>query len=85
MSDEELLTAAREYCDPETGEVIKRIPEALMRKLRDANLARGIRGKRSTKTDTSATWFVFLDAAIRDARLLEWRESNKRRKQIRPT
>ena len=83
MSDQELLAAAREYCDPETGEVVRRIPEPLMRKLRDAKLARGIRGKRSSKTDTNATWFVFLNAAIRDTRLQEWRKENKRRKQIR--
>ena len=41
-----LLDEARRYCDQKTGEVVQRIPEELMDKLRAAKLARGIPGSR---------------------------------------
>ena len=61
-----LLEAAQEYCNPKTGEVLERIPDELMTQLRAAMLARGIRGKPSQRTGTSATWFVFLNSEIKD-------------------
>lgn len=81
MSDSQLLTKAKPYCNPDTGEVVKRIPEPLMQQLRKAKLARGIRGRKSEETQTHATWFVFLTEEIRDARLSEWREANRRKRQ----
>ena len=63
---QDLLEAAQEYCDPKTGEVLERIPDELMKKLRAAMLARGIPGKPSQRTGSSATWFVFLNSEIRD-------------------
>ena len=80
MSESQLLSQARRYCDPATGEVIERIPEALMRQLREANLARGIPGRRNEATKSYATWFVFLTDDIREQRLNEWRTINKQRK-----
>ncbi len=63
---QDLLEAAQEYCDPKTGEVLQRIPDELMKQLRVAMLARGIPGKPSQRTGSSATWFVFLNGEIRD-------------------
>lgn len=83
MSDSKLLSQARSYCDPETGEVVKRIPDRLMRQLRDANLARGVPGRHSEATKSHATWFVFLNDNVRDLRLKEWRAANKQRKRSR--
>ena len=68
-----LLEAAREYCDPKTGEVLERIPDELMKQLRAAMLARGIPGKPSQRTGSNATWFVFLNSEIRDRVLALWR------------
>ena len=70
---QDLLEAAREYCDPKTGEVLERIPDELMEQLRAAMLARGIPGKPSKRTGTSATWFVFLNSEIKDRVLALWR------------
>ncbi len=63
---EQLLNEARPFCDPATGEVVKRIPEELMQRLRAAKLARGIRNKPGRRTNSQATWFVFLSEEIRD-------------------
>ena len=74
MTEQQLLIeAAREYCDPKTGEVLERIPDDLMKQLRAAMLARGIPGKPSKRTGSSATWFVFLNSEIRDRVLALWR------------
>ena len=70
---QDLLEAAREYCDPKTGEVLERIPDELMKQLRAAMLARGIPGKPSQRTGSSATWFVFLNGEIKDRVLAMWR------------
>ena len=78
---QQLLDEARAFCEPTTGEVIKRIPEELMKKLRAAKLARGIPGKGSRHTDTYATWFVFLRSEIRDRVMAEWRQANAARRQ----
>jgi hypothetical protein len=83
MTEEELLDEARAFCDPETGEVIKRIPEELMQKLRAARLARGIPGRPSERTKSYATWFVFLNDEIRDRVLAEWRKVSTARKRRR--
>ena len=72
-----LLEAAREYCDPETGEVLERIPDELMAQLRAAMLARGIPGKPSQRTGSSATWFVFLNSEIKDRVLAMWRRPKR--------
>ena len=82
-SNEELLEQARPFCDFETGEVLKRLPEDLMQKLRAAKLARGIPGKSSDKTETFATWYVFFTTEIQDKILLEWRSANRMRKKSR--
>ena len=79
-----LLEEAREFCDPVTGEVINRIPDELMSRLRAAKLARGIHGVPSKHTVAGATWFVFLNAEIRDRVLAERRvqaASRRRRSQ----
>ena len=81
--DQNLVDEARRYCDPTTGEVVQRIPEELMKKLREAKLARGIPGKPSQRTESHATWFVFLDSEIRDRVLPEWRKANAARKRGR--
>ncbi len=70
---QDLLEAAREYCDPKTGEVLERIPDELMKQLRAAMLAREIPGKPSKRTGSSATWFVFLNSEIKDRVLAMWR------------
>ena len=75
-----LLEEAREFCDPVTGEVINRIPDELMRRLREAKLARGIHGVPSKRTVAGATWFVFLNAEIRDRVLSERRVEAASRK-----
>jgi len=75
-----LLEEVREFCDPATGEVIKRIPDELMRRLRDANLARGVHGVPSKHTVAGATWFVFFNAEIRDRVLSERRVQAASRK-----
>ena len=80
---EELLREARNFCDPTTGEVLQRIPGELMNKLRAAKLARGVPGRRSERTETCATWFVFLSDDIRAQVLVKWRESNRQRRQRR--
>ena len=74
---QELLDEARRFCDPATGEVVERIPEELMKELRTAMLARGIPGRPSQRTGSSATWFVFLDEEIRERVLAEWRKANE--------
>jgi hypothetical protein len=80
---QELLDEARRFCDPTTGEVVQRIPEELMKTLRQAHLARGIPGKRSQRTESHATWYVFLNSEIRDRVLAEWRKANAARKRGR--
>jgi hypothetical protein len=80
---QQLLDEARRFCDPTTGEVIERMPEELMRELRAAKLARGIPGKPSQRTESYATWFVFLNSEIRDRVLAEWRAANAARKRGR--
>ena len=77
---QQLLDEARAFCEPTTGEVIKRMPEELMKKLRAARLARGVPGKRSQRTETFATWFVFLTSEIRDRVTAEWRKANTARR-----
>ena len=76
-----LLDEARRFCDPATGEVVERIPEDLMKKLRNAKLARGIPGKPNPDTESQATWFVFFDAEIRARVLADVRRvrANQRR------
>lgn len=81
--DQKLLDEARRFCDPTTGEVLRRIPEELMNKLREAKLARGIPGKRSRRTETYATWFVFLNSEIGNRVLAEWRKAKAARKRAR--
>ncbi len=81
--DEQLLDEARPFCDSASGEVIERMPEELMKKLRAGKLARGIRGKPSRRTESHATWFVFLNSEIQDRVLLEWRKANATRKRSR--
>jgi len=80
---QELLDEAQRFCDPTTGEVVQRIPEELMKTLREAKLARGISGKPSQRTESDATWFVFLNSEIRDRVLAEWRKANAARKRGR--
>ena len=81
MSDNaQLLEQAQKFCDAETGEVIERIPEELMKELRQAKLARGVPGNRSKKTDSFATWYVFFTDEIRDRVMKEWRDANRSRK-----
>ncbi|MFV2069126.1 MAG: hypothetical protein ACC645_19335, partial [Pirellulales bacterium] len=80
---QQLLDTARQFCDPATGEVVERIPEDLMRKLRAAKLARGIPGTPSQRTESHATWFVFLNDEIRERVLSEWRKANAARKRNR--
>ena len=77
---EQLLDDARKFCEPTTGEVVECIPEELMMKLRAAELARGIPGKRSERTQSYATWFVFFNNEIRDRVLTEWRKAKTARK-----
>ena len=81
--DQQLLDEARHFCDATTGEVIERIPDVLMKKLRAAKLARGIPAKPSRRTESHATWFVFLTGEIRDRVLVEWRTANRARKRKR--
>ena len=76
---EQLLDEARKFCDPTTGEVVERIPEELMRKLRGAKLTRGIYGKPSKRTQSNATWFVFLSSDIAERVLAELRQANRTR------
>ena len=79
--DDELLDEARQYCDANTGEVLRRIPEELMQKLRKAKLARGIPGKASKHTDSYATWYVFLNSDIRADVMNAWRVACAAKKQ----
>ena len=72
---EQLLDEARSFCDPTTGEVLERIPEELMTRLRGVKLALGIPGKPSQRTQSEATWFVFLNSDIRDRVRAEWRKA----------
>ena len=51
-----------------------------MKKLRAAQLARGIPGRRNERTETYATWFVFLTDDIREQVLVKWREANRQRR-----
>ena len=86
MTDhEQLLEQAWRFCDPNTGEVLARLPDELMSKLRAAGLARGVPGKRNEQTETYATWFVFLSDGIRDRVMAEWREANRQAKRHRKT
>ena len=82
---DQLIDEAREFCEPSTGEVLRRIPEELMQKLRAAKLARGIPGKPNKNTGSYATWFVFLNSDIRDHVMGEWRRAqrslNRKRRQ----
>ena len=71
--DEQLLDEARPFCDAATGEVVERMPEELMQRLRAAKLARGIPGQAS-----QATWFVFLNSEIHDGVLVEYRKARMR-------
>ena len=80
---ERLLDEAQRFCDLDTGEVLERIPEELMSKLRAANLARGVPGKRNERTETYATWFVFLSKGIRERFLEQWREAKRQQKRYR--
>lgn len=77
---EQLLEEAGAFCHPTTGEVLQRIPEELMNRLRAAKLARGVPGRRSDRTDTHATWFVFLSDDIGEQVLAKWRDANRQRK-----
>ena len=82
-----LLNEVRTFCDSQTGEVLKRIPEELMQKLRLAKLAKGIPHKASKRTDSYATWFVFFNSDIRDDVMNEWREAQRalnRKRHTRP-
>lgn len=78
---EQLLEEARTFCDPTTGEVLQRIPEGLMNKLRAAKLTRGVPGRPNERTETYATWCVFLNDEIRDQVMARWREANRLRRQ----
>ena len=80
---QQLLDEARQFCDPTTGEVVERIPEDLMKQLRAAKLARGIPGTPSQRTESYATWFVFLNDEIRERVMAEWRKGNAARKRRR--
>ena len=73
--DEQLLDEARPFCDSASGEVVERIPEELMQRLRAAKLAKGIPGKASRRSNSQATWFVFLNSEIRDGVLIECRKA----------
>jgi hypothetical protein len=73
---ERLLNEARKFCDPVSGEVVERIPDDLMQRLRAARLAVGIRGE-ETLIATSAKWFVFLNDDIRDHVSPRWREERR--------
>ena len=83
--DKQLLDQAWRFCDPNTGEVLARIPDELMSKLRAAGLARGVPGKRNEQTETYATWYVFLSDGIRDRVMAEWREANRQLNRYRKT
>ena len=78
---EQLLDEARNFCNQTTGEVLERIPEEMMNRLRAAKLARGVPGRRNERTETYATWFVYLSDDIRDQVLGKWREANRLRRQ----
>ncbi len=80
---QQLLDEALRFCDPATGEVLERMPEELMKKLRSVTLARGIPGKPSRRTESHAIWFVFLNGEIRDRVLIEWRKAKAARKRSR--
>ena len=81
--DDQLLDEARGFCDASTGEVLQRIPEELMQKLRKAQLARGVPGKANKQTDSYATWFVFFNSDIRDHVMSEWRMNAQAKKRKR--
>jgi hypothetical protein len=81
--DDQLLDEAQRFCDPSTGEVLQRIPEELMQKLRMAQLARGVPGKASRHTGSYATWFVFLNSDIRDHVMSERRLAQRARNRQR--
>lgn len=72
----QFLDEARQFCDAH-GEVVQRIPDELMARLRQAKLARGIPGRPSSRTGTRATWFVFFSDVIRDRVLAERRVAGK--------
>ena len=78
---EQLLDEARNFCNQTTGEVLQRISEEMMNRLRAAKLARGVPGRRNERTETYATWFVFLSDDIRDQVLAKWREAHRLRRQ----
>lgn len=79
-TNEDLLDEARPFCDPSTGEVLQRIPEELMQRLRAAHLARGIPGRRSPHTQSFATWFVFFNEEIRASVLNEYLTAQRKRR-----
>ena len=79
-ADQDLLDEARPFCDVSTGEVVERIPEDLMQRLRAAKLAVGVGGKRSERTETTATWFVLLDDTIRKQVLTACRMARRKRR-----
>jgi hypothetical protein len=80
QAHEDLLNEAGPFCNPSTGEVVQRLPDELMRRLRDANLARGIPRQRSGNTQTYATWFVFFTDEIKERVMREFRQANQKRK-----
>lgn len=59
-----LLDSVREYCDVETGRVLRSIPSDLMSELRRYRLAAGVHLGACGPTGHRATWFVYFDARI---------------------
>ncbi|MGE0760432.1 MAG: hypothetical protein AB7F89_12050 [Pirellulaceae bacterium] len=76
---QDLLGEVREFCNPTTGEVLQRIPDDTMQRLRAAKLARGVPRCKSDNTHTNATWYVFLTDDIRQRVLAEIRAANHKR------
>jgi hypothetical protein len=82
-ANEDLLAEARPYCDAETGEVLERIPDELMTRLRAAKLARGVPGLKNQKLQTHAGWYVFFSDQIRERVTVACREANHKRRRAR--
>jgi hypothetical protein len=80
---QDLLDEARPYCDASTGEVLERIPDDLMRRLRAARLARGVPRLKNQNTQTQATWYVFLTDQIREQITVACRDANSQRRRAR--
>jgi len=80
QSHEELLDEARPFCDSSTGEVLQRIPDELMQRLRAAQLARGIPNRQSAHTQSFATWYVFFNEEIRAQVLNEYLNAQRKRR-----